>query len=111
MADTDENVVDADESDTRITHGSYTIKRPGARITLNDNDCGLDSDRTAVAVGSQPDDITGPPGVVLQATLDDGGLLEAYAGLTMAPEEARSVARALLLAADACERDERRWIR
>lgn len=85
--------------DNSIKHGSYNIKRPGARISLNDNDSQFDHDKTEVTVMASKDDIGSPPGVLLQATFSNGGLLEAYAGLTMTPKQAWEIGTELQKAA------------
>lgn len=74
--------------DNKIKHASYSIRRPGARMSLNDNDSEFDQDRTELTVMPATDDIGSPEGILLQATFDNGGMLEAYTGLTLTPDQA-----------------------
>lgn len=100
-----------DRTDRSIEHGSYSIKRCGGQMRLNDNDSEFDDDKTEVAVAATNDDIGSPEGVLLQATFKNGAYMDAYTGLTMTPTQARSIAERLQRAADAFENDEDYWER
>lgn len=95
--------------DKTVKHGSYTIKRPGAEIRLNDNDSEFEDDRTEIRVGSTTDNIGSPKGVQMQVAFNDGGLQEAFTGVSMTPEQARGLAERLEKAADAYLANQRKW--